>query len=77
MENIKFEEAMDKLELEVKRLESGNMSLDEALVSFENAVKLVKVCNEKLDAAESRVRILMENSDGTVTDRAFDSDNEA
>ena len=69
--NMKFEEALELLEREVARLESGNMPLDEALASFESAISLVKICNEKLEAAESRVRILTESVDGEITDAPF------
>ncbi len=76
--NIDFETAMLSLEAEVKKLESGNMSLEESLEAFEEAVKLVKLCNEKLEDAQRRVRILVETADGTVTDKAFDGlENEA
>ena len=71
--NIKFEEAMERLESEVKKLESGNMPIDEAIASFEQAVKLVRYCNEKLENAEQQVRILVSDSDGAVTDVPFDS----
>lgn len=76
MKNMNFEEAIKKLESEVKRLESGNMTLDESIDAFEEAIKLVKICNEKLENAERRVRILTENSDGTITDLPFDADDE-
>jgi exodeoxyribonuclease VII small subunit len=69
---IKFEEALEKLEATVKKLESGNMSLDDSLVAFEEAVSLVKICNEKLENAEQRVRILTEGVDGLVSDAPFD-----
>ena len=72
MKNMNFEEAIKKLESEVKRLESGNMTLDESIDAFDDAIKLVKICNEKLENAERRVRMLTENSDGTVTDVPFD-----
>ncbi len=75
--NITFEEAMTKLEDSVHKLESGNMSLDESLAAFEEAVALVRICNEKLESAERRVRILVDNA-GEITDRAFDgADDEA
>lgn len=74
---INFEEAIIKLENEVKKLESGNMTLDESICAFEEAVKLVRLCNQKLENAERRVRILTENTDGTVTDLPFDTENEA
>jgi exodeoxyribonuclease VII small subunit len=75
--NIDFESAITKLEGEVRKLESGNMSLDESLAAFEEAVALVRICNEKLESAERRVRILVDNA-GEITDRAFDgADDEA
>ncbi len=77
MKDMNFEEAMTKLEGEVRRLEAGNMSLDQSISAFEEAVKLVKVCNEKLENAERRVRILTEAADGSITDLPFDSSDEA
>ena len=73
MNEMNFEDAMSKLESEVRKLESGNMSLDDSIASFEEAVKLVKICNEKLECAERRVRILTEGVDGVVTDMPFDN----
>ncbi len=76
--DIKFEEAMEKLEEEVRRLEGGNMTLDESLLSFENTIKLVKLCNKRLEEAEQKVRILTEEADGSVSDFPFDAkDDEA
>jgi exodeoxyribonuclease VII small subunit len=69
--NITFEEAMTKLEDTVRKLEGGTMSLDDSLAAFEEAVTLVKICNEKLETAERRVRILVDNA-GEITDRPFD-----
>ena len=68
-----FEEAMLSLEDIVKKLESGGLSLDESLSSFEEAVKLVRFCNDKLESAEQRVRILVAGEDGSVTDAPFDT----
>jgi exodeoxyribonuclease VII small subunit len=76
MEKINFEEAMNELELSVKRLEGGNMSLDDSLLEFEKAIKLVKVCNERLELAEQRVRMLTASLDGGVTDVPFSIENE-
>lgn len=76
--NISFEEAITELEDITEKLEGGALSLDESIEAFEKAVKLVKLCNEKLDAAEQRVRILTEANDGTITDAPFEVDkNEA
>ena len=76
MKELNFEEAITKLESEVKKLEGGNMTLEESITAFEEAVKLVKICNEKLENAERRVRLLTEGGDGSVTDLPFDISNE-
>ena len=70
---LTFEKAMLSLEDIVKKLESGGLSLDESLQSFEEAIKLVRFCNEKLEAAEQKVRILVEGEDGSVSDAPFDT----
>ena len=76
MKEINFEEAISKLENDVKKLEGGNMSLDDSIASFEEAVKLVRLCNQKLESAERRVRLLTEGRDGVVTDIPFDTEDE-
>jgi len=70
---LNFEEAMLSLEDIVRKLENGGLSLDESLSAFEEAVKLVKLCNEKIEAAEHKVKMLVENADGVITDVPFDS----
>ena len=70
--DIKFEEAMQQLEDIVRKLESGSLSLDESLSSFEEAVGLVKLCNERLENAEQKVRILTTGAGGEITDLPFD-----
>lgn len=75
--NLTFEEAILLLETAVKRLESGNMSIDDSLSAYEEAVSLIKLCNKKLDIVEQKVRILTEMADGAVTDAPFTgADNE-
>lgn len=69
--NLTFEEAIVMLEQAVAKLENGSLSLDESLVQFEEAVKLVKYCNAKISEAEQKVRILIENAEGEVTDQSF------
>lgn len=74
--NIKFEEAIVMLEEAVRALEGGSLTLDESIAKYEDAIGLVKICRERLEACEIKVRQLTEGSDGTVTDRPFDSGNE-
>lgn len=70
--NVTFEEAMRVLDEAVSKLESGSLTLDESLATFEEAVKLIKVCNEKINSAEQKVKMLIQNAGGSVTDVPFD-----
>jgi exodeoxyribonuclease VII small subunit len=53
-----FEEALTELESIVDALEKGEMSLEESLSVFERGIGLTRTCQQALDAAEQRVRIL-------------------
>lgn len=59
-----FEEALARLEVLVRMLESGEKGLDESLVLFEEGVSLVRFCTERLDSAEQKVKILMKDAEG-------------
>jgi exodeoxyribonuclease VII small subunit len=59
MAEIKFEDALKKLEKIVSDLETGEMSLDESLSKYEEGIKLSKLCSRQLEAAKSRVELLM------------------
>lgn len=57
-----FEESLTTLEEIVKKLESGQVNLDDAIASFTEAMELSKTCNEKLKNAEENInKILKEN----------------
>lgn len=71
---MKFEDAMLMLEDTVSKLESGSLSLDDSLKAFEDAVKLVKICNEKLENARAHVRVLVKDAEGSVSDAPFDGE---
>lgn len=61
-EELSFEESLKNLEVIVKDLESGNVSLDDAINKFNEAMTLAKDCNDKLTKAEENVnKILKEN----------------
>lgn len=64
MKNLSFEESLEKLESIVSKLENGDIPLDEAIDEFNNAMQLVKVCNDKLTSAEESIaKIVEENGD--------------
>ena len=57
---INFEKALDELDSIVEELESGDLSLENSLKSFENGIKLARQCQEKLSQAELQVQKLIE-----------------
>ena len=62
-----FEHALDELEQLVTRMEGGELSLDESLASFERGIGLFRHCQQSLEQAELRVRLLL---DPDAPDRA-------
>jgi len=64
---LSFEENLEKLEEIVKNLESGNIPLDDAIDSFNEAMKIAKNCDEKLKKAEEKVNKIL-NKDGKLED---------
>jgi exodeoxyribonuclease VII small subunit len=58
-----FEQSLDELEQLVSKMEKGDMSLDDSLAAFERGVGLYRHCRGALDAAELRVRQMMDPND--------------
>ena len=59
-----FDEGLDRLEALVQQLESGNLSLEEALGRFEEGVKLSQALQEQLAQAQRRVEVLRQGLGG-------------
>ena len=66
--NVTFEAAIARLEEIVRALESGNTPLDESLALFEEGVRLVRLCNERLDGAEQKIKMLTFTPDGEAVE---------
>ena len=64
MAELKFEEALKKLEKIVDDLENGELSLDEALKRYEEGIELSRVCAQRLDNAKKKIDILTKNKKG-------------
>jgi exodeoxyribonuclease VII small subunit len=65
--------ALEELEATVEQLESGELSLEEALAAFEKGVGLVKYCNQKLTDAERKVELLVKDKEGKLKLKALDA----
>ena len=64
MAELKFEEALKKLEKIVEDLENGELSLDEALKIYEEGIELSRICAQRLDNARKKIDILTKNKKG-------------
>ena len=62
-EPLDFEAALGELEALVGKMEDGSLSLEDSLAAFERGVKLSRVCQAALRAAELRVKALTEDGE--------------
>ena len=70
---VSFENAMERLEEIVELLENGDYPLEKSLELFEEGVKLVKLCNTKLENVEKSIKILT-NNQGEFVEEDFKPD---
>jgi len=64
---MSFEDALAELEGIVRRLEGGQVKLDEAIQSYERGAQLKRHCEQKLNEAQQRVDRIVVGTDGTLT----------
>ena len=71
-EEMNFERAMERLETIVDEMESGKMVLEELIVRYEEGMKLVGICQERLASAEKRIEIITRNHAGKAVVKEFE-----
>ena len=71
-----FEKSLGRLEEVVRRLESPQLSLDDAMKLFEEGVELSRECQKQLEEAEGKVEILLKKADGKLAAQPFDPERE-
>ena len=69
-----FEDALKRLEEVLESLEHGNLNLEESVRAFEEGVKLVRFCHDKLDEVERRVELLLKDEAGRFLTKPFPED---
>lgn len=63
LEELTFEEALDRLQTIVDDLESGDLGLEEAMDAFEEGNELAEICRKRLDEAEGKLEELLEEDE--------------
>lgn len=61
---LTIEQAMERLEKLVTEMESGNLALEKLIARYEEGVGLVRLCQERLDAASEKIQIITRNAAG-------------
>ncbi len=64
---VSFEDAFQRLEHILEKMNSGSVSLDESLKLYEEADKLITNCNKRLTTAERKIETLIKNRNGELT----------
>ena len=70
---MSFELAMSRLEEIVGKLDSGKATLDESLKLYEEGIALVRLCSERLDSAEQKIKLVKASADGNFSEEDFES----
>jgi exodeoxyribonuclease VII small subunit len=73
---LNFEGAMDRLEKIVEQMESGKLPLEDLIVRYEEGMKLVKTCQERLANAEQKIEIITRSSPGKAVVQEFEPSQE-
>jgi exodeoxyribonuclease VII small subunit len=59
-----FEKAMERLEEISLQMEKGDLPLEELVTAYEEGLRLVRLCGERLEAAEQRIQAITRNTAG-------------
>lgn len=68
LDELTFEQALQRLEEIVRKMERGDVELEQSLALFEEGIALSRQCAGRLGEAEERIAVLMKQADGTVSE---------
>ena len=77
MKDIKFEDALQRLEQIVDQLEGGDLPLEDSLKVFEEGVALARRCAKYLEEAEKRIELLTKDESGLLKTELFEWDKDS
>ena len=72
-QEVTFEQALQRLETIVRAMEAGDLPLEKAISEFQEGMQLARVCREKLDQAEQKIEMLV-NEAGALTKKPFSTE---
>jgi exodeoxyribonuclease VII small subunit len=75
--NINFEQTLARLEDIVKKMESGNISLDESIEIYQEGITLSKQCSKMLEEAEGKVMAIVNKEQGIIEEFMISQTKEA
>ncbi|SNR86881.1 Exodeoxyribonuclease VII small subunit [Anaerovirgula multivorans] len=70
MKKMNYEKAMKRLEDVIEQLENKELSLDDSLKLFQEGIDLYRLCNAKLNEAEEKIQMIVEE-DGVIKSIPF------
>ena len=62
-----FEQALERLDVIVKEMEEGSLSLETVMAHFEEGMETVKFCTDKLNEVEKKIELLVDKNGELAT----------
>lgn len=72
LSQLSFEDALAQLEDIVRKLEGGQLRLQDAIASYERGAALRRHCESKLNEADARVQAIIQRADGALETKSMD-----
>ena len=76
IQNLPFEDMLDRLDVIIRALEKGDTALDESMKLYTEGAELIRLCTIRLNEAEQTVMRLQKGSDGAPEELPFPGENE-
>ncbi|HVE16709.1 MAG TPA: exodeoxyribonuclease VII small subunit [Chthoniobacterales bacterium] len=70
---VSLESALERLDAIVRDMEAGDLPLETLIAKYEEGIGLSKICREKLDRAEERIRIISRDAAGNPVLEEFNT----